>query len=247
MLVIADRDRAQAIAGVMGGADSEVSAATDDGRVRERVLQAGLGPAHEQAARPQDRGVVALRARRRHRRAGRRAPARDRADAADRRRPAGRLDRRPLPAAAPARSVCTCAASGSRVCSARRCPTPTSCGSCAASDSTVTPAADGWDAVAPTFRVDLLREADLIEEVGRHYGFDKLEPTFPVVTQPAPAARSAHPARSARAPRADGGRLLRSGDVRLHRSEGRRSLLGTAETAKRAEPRCLCELGGLRG
>ena len=34
--------------------------------------------------------------------------------------------------------------------------------------------------MAPTFRVDLLREADLIEEVGRHYGFDKLEPTFPV-------------------------------------------------------------------
>jgi phenylalanyl-tRNA synthetase beta chain len=33
----------------------------------------------------------------------------------------------------------------------------------------------------------LLREADLIEEVGRHDGFDKLAPTFPVVTQPAPA------------------------------------------------------------
>ena len=32
---------------------------------------------------------------------------------------------------------------------------------------------------APTFRVDLLREVDLIEEVGRHYGFDKLEPPFP--------------------------------------------------------------------
>src|SRR6185312_15170907 len=32
----------------------------------------------------------------------------------------------------------------------------------------------------------LLREADLIEEVGRHYGFDKLEATFPALTQPAP-------------------------------------------------------------
>src|SRR4029078_11419959 len=49
-----------------------------------------------------------------------------------------------------------------------------------------TPGADGWAAVAPTFRVDLLREADLIEEVGRHYGFDKLPPAFPAVTQPAP-------------------------------------------------------------
>jgi phenylalanyl-tRNA synthetase beta chain len=44
----------------------------------------------------------------------------------------------------------------------------------------VAPVADGWDVVAPTFRVDLLREVDLIEEVGRHHGFDKLEPTFPV-------------------------------------------------------------------
>jgi phenylalanyl-tRNA synthetase beta chain len=50
----------------------------------------------------------------------------------------------------------------------------------------VTPTADGWDAIAPTFRVDLLREADLIEEAGRHYGFDKLEATFPAMAQPAP-------------------------------------------------------------
>ena len=39
----------------------------------------------------------------------------------------------------------------------------------------------------PTFRVDLLREVDLIEEVGRHHGFDKLEPTFPPMTSAAPA------------------------------------------------------------
>jgi phenylalanyl-tRNA synthetase beta chain len=51
----------------------------------------------------------------------------------------------------------------------------------------VTAAPDGWDVVAPTFRVDLVRETDLIEEVGRHYGFDKLEPTFPVQTTAAPA------------------------------------------------------------
>ena len=46
----------------------------------------------------------------------------------------------------------------------------------------VLPASDGWDVSAPTFRVDLLREEDLIEEVGRHHGLDKLEPAFPVVT-----------------------------------------------------------------
>lgn len=43
-------------------------------------------------------------------------------------------------------------------------------------------AGDGWDVAAPTFRVDLMREVDLIEEVGRHYGFDKLEAAFPMMT-----------------------------------------------------------------
>jgi phenylalanyl-tRNA synthetase beta chain len=52
---------------------------------------------------------------------------------------------------------------------------------------TITAAADGWDVKAPTFRVDLLREVDLIEEVGRHYGFDKLEPSFPPMLAAAPA------------------------------------------------------------
>ena len=46
----------------------------------------------------------------------------------------------------------------------------------------VSAAPDGWSVLAPTFRVDLLREADLIEEVGRHYGFDKLDAAFPVMT-----------------------------------------------------------------
>jgi phenylalanyl-tRNA synthetase beta chain len=47
--------------------------------------------------------------------------------------------------------------------------------------------ADGWDVTVPTFRVDLLREVDLIEEVGRHHGFDRLEPTFPPITAAAQA------------------------------------------------------------
>ena len=45
--------------------------------------------------------------------------------------------------------------------------------------------ADGWQVVVPTFRVDILREVDLIEEVGRHFGFDKLEAAFPTMTQAA--------------------------------------------------------------
>jgi phenylalanyl-tRNA synthetase beta chain len=55
----------------------------------------------------------------------------------------------------------------------------------------VTASSDGWDVLAPTYRVDVTREVDLIEEVGRHFGFDKLEPTFPAITKPpdAPDAR----------------------------------------------------------
>ena len=37
----------------------------------------------------------------------------------------------------------------------------------------------GWDVAAPTFRVDVLREIDLIEEVARHYGYDRLPAAFP--------------------------------------------------------------------
>ena len=39
----------------------------------------------------------------------------------------------------------------------------------------------GWTITVPSFRVDVLREEDLIEEVGRHYGFDRLPIRFPVL------------------------------------------------------------------
>src|SRR5256886_9549307 len=45
----------------------------------------------------------------------------------------------------------------------------------------------GGDTAAQPSRVVLLREAVVIGEVGRHYGFDRLDATFPVATAPAPA------------------------------------------------------------
>ena len=42
----------------------------------------------------------------------------------------------------------------------------------------------GWIVTVPTFRVDVSREADLIEEVGRHYGFDRLPTRFPALAAP---------------------------------------------------------------
>jgi phenylalanyl-tRNA synthetase beta chain len=41
-----------------------------------------------------------------------------------------------------------------------------------------------WSVGVPSFRVDVSREVDLIEEVGRHYGFDRLPSTFPALTSP---------------------------------------------------------------
>jgi phenylalanyl-tRNA synthetase beta chain len=50
----------------------------------------------------------------------------------------------------------------------------------------VRPDAGPWTVGVPTFRVDVTREADLIEEVGRHFGFDRVPATFPALMAPQP-------------------------------------------------------------
>ena len=44
----------------------------------------------------------------------------------------------------------------------------------------------GWRVSVPTRRVDIQREVDLVEEVARHFGFDNVPVTFPALTMPAP-------------------------------------------------------------
>ena len=48
---------------------------------------------------------------------------------------------------------------------------------------TVEPADGGWRVTAPSWRVDIHRDVDLIEEVGRHHGFEHLPTTFPGVQE----------------------------------------------------------------
>jgi phenylalanyl-tRNA synthetase beta chain len=58
---------------------------------------------------------------------------------------------------------------------------------------------DGWTVRVPTFRVDVHREADLIEEVGRHWGFDRIPATFPALrTAPRPSAAAIPEGRAVR-------------------------------------------------
>ncbi len=41
-----------------------------------------------------------------------------------------------------------------------------------------------WNVEVPSHRIDVHREADIIEEIARHYGYDRLPTTFPPLTQP---------------------------------------------------------------
>jgi phenylalanyl-tRNA synthetase beta chain len=45
---------------------------------------------------------------------------------------------------------------------------------------------EAWVATVPSFRVDVSREADLIEEIGRHVGFDRIPAAFPPLEAPQP-------------------------------------------------------------
>ena len=147
MLVIADATRAVAVAGVMGGANSEVRDSTRTVLPRERVLRARLDPPDREGARALHRGLLPLRARRGHRGApGRAGPGR----AADRR--AGRRAGSPQACSTPiprraGRWPCR---SGSRASSrswARARParwSPTSCGVSGFRRRSATAASRSW-------------------------------------------------------------------------------------------------------
>ena len=50
----------------------------------------------------------------------------------------------------------------------------------------LTPSDGAYEVDVPAFRVDVTREADLIEDVGRHWGFDRIPATLPALNEPPP-------------------------------------------------------------
>ena len=185
MLVIADAAAPIAIAGVMGGADSEVSGATrtivfesasfDANSVRRTSKALGL---KTEASTRFERGVdpnlplVAMR----------RACALLEAAGAGRAR--GRVvDAYPAPVAPRQLGL-----RRSRLASLLGVTVPEAevTAILSALGFGLASAGDGWTVTVPTRRVDVVREVDVIEEVARHYGFDRIPPTFPALRAAAP-------------------------------------------------------------
>ena len=187
MLVIADAARASALGGIMGGRDSEIhhgttrmvleSACFDPASVRRTSKRLGLKT--EASVRFERGGDVE-------------APPRGIARAAallakiDGGRPAGPIvdsypaPRRRVEVALRSERIARLLGVGVPAPDVPRILTPLG--------FTAHDTGHGWDVAVPSFRVDVSREADLIEEVGRHYGFDRIPATFPALdaAQPPP-------------------------------------------------------------
>ena len=191
MLVIADAERAVAIGGVMGGANSEIvvdetwialeSAYFQPAAVRRTSKRLGLKT--EASIRFERGGDVETppdgiaRAAELMREIGAGRPWRSMIDRYP--RPRRRGDRPPrVPHRAPPRPGRSCRAMFRAI---------SGLWFRGASTRTEEPRPTDWTVTVPTFRVDVSREADLIEEVGRHYGFDRIPVTFPPLEKPQPA------------------------------------------------------------
>jgi phenylalanyl-tRNA synthetase beta chain len=185
MLVIADAERAVAVAGVMGGAESEVSADT-----QTIVLESAYFTPASVRRTSKMLGLKTEASIRFERGTDPRLPvtAMERACALLDLTRAGAargtlVDRYPLrrePAALRLRRGRIARLLGATV------PDPDIRRILENLGFALRDAEDGWDITVPTRRVDIIREVDLIEEVARHYGFDRIPVTFPALTSPPP-------------------------------------------------------------
>jgi phenylalanyl-tRNA synthetase beta chain len=189
MLVIADAERAAAVAGVMGGRDSEIHEGTTRMVLESayfhppsvRITSKRLGLKTEASTRFERGGDV-------------NAPPAGiaRAAALFEQIEAGRavgplVDRYPVrrePAAVELRTDRIARLLGQPV------PAASIPGLLQPLGFVLEERPNGWRVTVPSYRVDVSREADLIEEVGRHFGFERIPAAFPALTgpQPPPAA-----------------------------------------------------------
>ena len=185
MLVIADGERPVGVAGVMGGADSEVTGST-----RSIVLESAY--------------FNPLSVRRTSRKLGLKTEASTRFErGTDRMLPGMALHRalvllEQIGAATTRGTVIAGSATdvGLRTVSLRRRRISTLLGIDVPDADVlrlltglgfdVTAAPDGWSVTVPARRVDVSREVDLIEEIARHHGFDRIPGRFPALLQPPP-------------------------------------------------------------
>jgi phenylalanyl-tRNA synthetase beta chain len=180
MLVIADSRQPVAVAGVMGGADSEVS-----GNTRTIVLESAnfnplsvrrtsrrLGLKTEASMRFErgvDPALPVIAMRRAAALLGQIGAGRARGTVVD------RNPRKPKPAALGLRRDKIAGLLG------RSIPDRDVRRILQGLGFSLKTAAGGWKVTVPTWRVDATREVDLIEEVARHFGFDQLPVTFPAL------------------------------------------------------------------
>ena len=197
MLVIADAERPQAVGGVMGGAGSEIDSTTKvmvlesayfkPSGVRRTSKRLGL---KTEASARFERGADVNAA---PAAIGRAAALLQQIGAAQ---PLGpTIDKYPAP---PAALTLTLRASrvervlGVRVPDADVPKILEPLGFALAPAASPSAAGTSWRVSVPSFRVDVLREVDLIEEIARHDGYVGLPATFPELTdaQPAPDERT---------------------------------------------------------
>ena len=170
------------VGGIMGGLDTEISDDDHDGRARDGVVLARRDRPDRHPHQPALGGLGALRARRRPVRdaAGdrpvRRTAVRDVPEPRRARRSRRRPQRRICP---PSTGRSRCASARSTASSAPTWP-PTTCPALLDPIGyTVSGDGDTRDVVLPTWRLDSTEEVDVIEEVARHYGYDRLGKTVP--------------------------------------------------------------------
>ena len=185
MLVIADAERAEAIGGVMGGADSEVTNAT-----KRIVFEAAWFKPASVRATSKQLGLKTEASMRFERGMDITAPPRGMARACKLLEQIGAgkrsgpvTDVYPKPFEPKTLRLERARISGLL---GMEVPDASVTRILASLGFKTSPANDGWDVTPPAWRVDQHRQVDLIEEVGRHHGFEHLPSTFPGVEKSPP-------------------------------------------------------------